>query len=307
MPALVFLNNYKILLGLLAILYIVFKYLHYRGMRKENAFDTFFVFIIIQALVQKAYYFYLNYQNFPSILEIILNLNIASDAFFLALIVNFLIAYSLSKRFRFSVYHILDSLTVSTIIFTFFYSFDFQNPLANLNLIYLFLVLIVLLTIKRNLISGFLSFAFVFLFTNISIIYSYSTNSLIFYILLNTMNALLILRRSKYMEKHLSSDFIENSKAKLIARREELIKEIEDIDNNGPRDMGDSDYIDEVMDDQDIENGKINKRFLTKVLEKINRALQRIDEGKYGYDQKTGQPIDKARLELFPEAEENVR
>jgi len=109
------------------------------------------------------------------------------------------------------------------------------------------------------------------------------------------------------METNFSNDFIESCKSKLISRREELVREIEDLDHKEPRDMGDSDYVDEVMDDLQIENGKLNKRFLTKVLEKVDRALKRIEEGKYGYDQKTGKPIEKARLELFPEAEENVR
>ena len=109
------------------------------------------------------------------------------------------------------------------------------------------------------------------------------------------------------METQLSKDFIERSKEKLLARREELTREIEDLNHKEARDMGDSDYIDEVMEDLEIENGKINKAFLSKVLEKVNRALKRIEEGKYGYDQKTGEPIEKSRLELFPEAEENTR
>ena len=109
------------------------------------------------------------------------------------------------------------------------------------------------------------------------------------------------------MENNFSKDFIEMCKQKLLVRKAELTKEIEDLDHKEPRDMGDSDYIDEVMEDLEIENGKVNKKFLSVVLDKVNRALKRIEEGKYGYDQKTGQPIDKARLEIFPEAEENVR
>lgn len=109
------------------------------------------------------------------------------------------------------------------------------------------------------------------------------------------------------METSFSKDFIEMCKSKLIARREELVREIEDLDHREPRDAGDSDYIDEVSEDLDIENRKLNKRFLNIVLDKVNRALQRIEEGKYGYDQKTGKPIEKARLELFPEAEEDTR
>jgi DnaK suppressor protein len=307
MPALIFLNNYKIIIGLFLVLYVIFRYLHFRGLRKELAFDTFFVFLVTHVLVQKLYYFYLNYQNFPSIMEIIWNTNLAPDAFFLALTTNFIIVYFLSRRFRFSIYHLYDGLTISTVLFTIFYSLDFQNPLQKTDLLLLFGLFAILLVLKRSLISGFFGFSFIFLISSISIIHTFSTNSLIFYIIMNTMNALLIFRRSKYMETQLSKDFIERSKEKLLARREELTREIEDLDHKEARDMGDSDYIDEVMEDLEIENGKINKAFLSKVLEKVNRALKRIEEGKYGYDQKTGEPIEKSRLELFPEAEENTR
>jgi len=307
MPALIFLNNFKIYIGIVVVLYIIFKYLHFRGMRKEYAFDIFFIFLFFHVLIQKSYYFYLNFQNFSSISEIILNFNLAEDAFFLSLALNFFLCYFLSRIFKFSIYHILDSLNISVIVFTTFYALDFQNILQNNYLFLLILLLLLLLKLKNRFISGFFSFFLIFLITNFSLVYTFSTNNLIFYLFLNTMNALLILRRSKYMESQLSNDFIEKCKSKLISRREELVREIEDLDHREPRDAGDSDYIDEVSEDLDIENRKLNKRFLNVMLEKINRALKRIKEGKYGYDQKTGKPIEKARLELFPEAEENTR
>jgi len=307
MPALIFLNNYKIWIGVLVSLYVIFKYLHYRGLRKEYSFDTFFIFLVVQIVFQKLYYFYLNYQNFPSIYEIIWNINLSGDAVFLGLTFNFILSYFLSKRFRFSIYHLIDALNISTVLFVIFYIFNFENPLQELNSLYLLAVLCILLVLKQKLVSGFFTFSFTFFITTFSIIYTFSTNNLIFYIILNTMNALLILQRSKYMEASLSKDFIESCKAKLISRREELVREIEDLDHKEPRDMGDSDYVDEVMEDLQIENGKINKLFLNKLVQKIDRALTRIEEGKYGYDQKTGKPIEKARLELFPEAEENAR
>jgi len=307
MPALIFINNFKLYIGIILSLYIIFKYLHFRGLRKEFAFDSFFVFIVFQILIEKGYYFYLNYQNFSSISEILLNTNLSNDAFFLAILTNFFIAYLLSRKFNFSIYHLLDSFNITTIVLTFFYTFNFLNPISDKNLIFLISIFLFLILMKRKFISGFFSFVLVFLLTNLVLIFSYSTNSLIFYLLLNTMNALLIFRRSKYMETQLSKDFIENCKARLLARREELVQEIEDLDHRDPRDVGDSDYVDEVMEDLEIENRKLNKRFLGVVLDKVNRALKRIEEGKYGTDQKTGKPIDKARLELFPEAEENSR
>ena len=107
--------------------------------------------------------------------------------------------------------------------------------------------------IEKRFNSGFATFLFVFTLSNYFLLYPVENNSLIFYLILNTMNALLILQRSKYMETSLSKDFIESCKARLISRREELVREIEDLDHREPRDMGDSDYVDEVMEDLQIE------------------------------------------------------
>jgi RNA polymerase-binding transcription factor DksA len=41
-------------------------------------------------------------------------------------------------------------------------------------------------------------------------------------------------------------------------------------------------------------------------LAEIEAALQRLDDGTYGVDEVTGQPIDPARLDAFPTARTNV-
>jgi RNA polymerase-binding transcription factor DksA len=41
-------------------------------------------------------------------------------------------------------------------------------------------------------------------------------------------------------------------------------------------------------------------------LAEIEAALQRLDEGTYGVDEVTGEPIDPERLEAFPTARTNV-
>jgi RNA polymerase-binding transcription factor DksA len=41
-------------------------------------------------------------------------------------------------------------------------------------------------------------------------------------------------------------------------------------------------------------------------LAEIEAALQRVDDGTYGIDEVTGEPIDPARLEAFPTARTNV-
>ena len=41
-------------------------------------------------------------------------------------------------------------------------------------------------------------------------------------------------------------------------------------------------------------------------LAEIEAALQRLDDGTYGIDEQTGQPIDAARLDAFPTARTNI-
>jgi len=45
---------------------------------------------------------------------------------------------------------------------------------------------------------------------------------------------------------------------------------------------------------------------LEQELAEIEAALQRIDEGTYGIDQVTGEPIDPQRLDAFPTARTNI-
>ena len=307
MPEIInFLNSYKIILVLIFCLYFIFKYLHFRGLRREYAFDTFFNFVVIQVLLLKLYYLANNYQNFPSLTEILLNFNVTEDALFVSLVVSMVLAFYLGRKFVFSVFHILDSLIITTSVSLVLFLVDYGNPLSNLSLIWLSAVILILLLVKKRFISGFFSFVFIFLLTNFQLISPFATNGLIFYVLLNTMNALLIFRRFKYMDNQLTRDFIQSSKEKLLTRREEILKEIKDAEHTEGRDVGDSDYIDEVMEDMVIEQDKLNSNYLKTVLAKIDKALKKIEEGKYGIDEKTGKPIDKARLELFPEAEEDT-
>ena len=45
---------------------------------------------------------------------------------------------------------------------------------------------------------------------------------------------------------------------------------------------------------------------LERELEELHAALERVDDGTYGIDEQTGEPIDPARLEAFPTARTNI-
>ena len=68
-----------------------------------------------------------------------------------------------------------------------------------------------------------------------------------------------------------------------------------------------AEYLDEVQEDMKVEKNYIFKKEVNQMLEAVDAALKKIDDGTYGIDKKTGEPIDPARLELFPESDENVK
>lgn len=300
------LNNYKLYFSLIFVLYVFYRYIHFRGLRREYSFDIFFLFVLVQVICLKTYYLIVNYQNFPSLREILLNFNVTDDALFVSLVTTFIFSFFISRIFRFSIYHLTDGLFISTYFFLIFYIPNYQDIGSSLDILWLLALTVTLLLIKKRFITGFFTGVSVFLITTYSLIVPFNQNNLIFYVILNTMNALFIFRRFRYMENHLSSDFISSAKNKLIARREEILKEIKDTEIE-PREFGDTDYMDEVMDESRVSEDLFRRRDLKQLLVRIEKALKKIDEGKYGYDEKTGEPIDKARLELFPEAEENVK
>ena len=173
----------------------------------------------------------------------------------------------------------------------------------------LFFYLIGIYYLQKKFISGFTTFLTSFVLTNYLLIYPVVENGLIFYIIVNTITALFIYKRITYMQTNLSQDFINKCKETLLERKEHLLKDLKVIDEDVDldRDTGNAEYLDEVQEDMKVEKNFIFKKEIEESLERINKALKRIEEGTYGVDSKTGEPIDKARLELFPEAEENVK
>lgn len=296
------LNNLIFLIPFFSI-YFIFKKLNFYGMRREWAFDVSIIYFVLSLVYLKLIYFFQNYQNFSTFGEIFLNLNLPNQKISFFLIYNFVIALFFARFTRFSVYKILDTLTLNFVVVLGIFSIRSHE---------IYLILFILISsyfIEKKFNSGFTTFLFVFALTNYFLLYPVESNSLIFYLILNTMNALFTYRRMRYMTQTLSNEFIAQCKEKLIKRKEKILEDLkvidEDVDTD--RDTGNAEYLDEVAEDIKVEKNYMFKKDLEKMLENVNDALKRIDDGTYGVDKKTGEPIDPARLELFPEADENVK
>lgn len=107
----------------------------------------------------------------------------------------------------------------------------------------------------------------------------------------------------------MDAKFIAERKKDLEKRREELLREL----NVDAEQVGDNNYDAKFVDfgDKDDENAAEVATFeknlsLEKTLEvslfNVNKAIEKIEQGKYGLCERCGQPISLERLEAFPSA-----
>lgn len=107
----------------------------------------------------------------------------------------------------------------------------------------------------------------------------------------------------------MDAKFLEEIKAALTKRRDELVKELASSADQVAENDYDAKFID--LGDKDDENAAEVAMFeknlsLEKTLEvslyNVNRALKKIEEGDYGICEKCGNPIRPERLAAFPSA-----
>jgi RNA polymerase-binding transcription factor DksA len=97
------------------------------------------------------------------------------------------------------------------------------------------------------------------------------------------------------------------------ARMQDVIAGLrsEGLDQNEADQSGELTHYDQHPADQASETFEREKDIailegLEAELAEIEAALQRLDEGTYGIDEVTGEPIDPERLDAFPAARTNV-
>ena len=89
-----------------------------------------------------------------------------------------------------------------------------------------------------------------------------------------------------------------------------LVDYHEDIEASNPANQSDRDDYNESGDDA-VENYEMLESdslsdTATEMISELNAALKRLEEGTYGMDEVTGEPIPFERLQLLPEARTNV-
>lgn len=102
-------------------------------------------------------------------------------------------------------------------------------------------------------------------------------------------------------EEYMNEQQVEYFRQKLLNWKKELIEQsndtLEDLRLGG---LNQPDDIDRASMETDKAIDLRTKDRIRKLIGKINSALQRIEDGTYGYCEETGEPIGIARLEARP-------
>ena len=102
-------------------------------------------------------------------------------------------------------------------------------------------------------------------------------------------------------EKFMNSKMKEYFKVKLISWKNDLLKESTQTLNNLQSENGAKpDITDRASEEIDRSFELRTRDRERKLINKINEALKRIDDGSYGYCEETGEPISIKRLEARP-------
>ena len=106
---------------------------------------------------------------------------------------------------------------------------------------------------------------------------------------------------------HLTSDFIQAQKDILLSKKESLLKMIKEVRSDDP--FLDEEHVNvdsavdtDIREQLDHDSVEAQVDLLKRELEDVELALLKIEQGRYGYCEKTDIPIPFARLKLIPEA-----
>ena len=105
---------------------------------------------------------------------------------------------------------------------------------------------------------------------------------------------------------HPDSSEAVQARARLNAEREHLAASLKDLDQEISEDGAISLSGDAAADTTAADARHGLRAGLESQIAEVDAALQRVDDGTYGVDEVTGEPIDPARLEALPAARTNV-
>lgn len=108
-------------------------------------------------------------------------------------------------------------------------------------------------------------------------------------------------------EEFMNDVMVEYFRRKLIAWREDLLRESSDtIRDLQQENLQKPDITDRASAETDHALELRTRDRERKLISKINKALRKVEEGEYGYCEETGEPISVARLDARPIAQYTI-
>ncbi len=277
------------------------------GFDKEKVFDVYFLSVAyligLHFLIRYlSFYYYQIEQNQGFVL---------ASSF----VTGTLIAYKmLTKKWKWSVYRFLDifSFLFFSLSVVVFFS---QAYLAKDTSSYIYLsayavAFLVAYYTRNKTFSGATFSAFLLLAALMGQNFFMSNTYLIFYISLITISIvnLFIRSKQKMANNKLKFELMAKIKGLLLSKDKRLKDEQQKLIEEDPylqegRDTGNAEEIDEaILEDRAKTEIDIKKKSIGFMQEQVRRALGKMEKGEYGICEVCGQEIDKARLEVYPEA-----
>lgn len=303
-----------VFLGILFMLYVVWKEATKDGFDEERIFDLVILTTFFSLLFSRI--FFAIFGGFP-LLEI---LKFAYEIWrpgnnIYGIFFGFLLAiYFFCKRWSFSLYRILDIFSLgitfgfSIVVLAFVglqQRFEFLIGFALWMFLYVFLS-----KYRNNKVKSGHTFS-IFLSMNslLGLFFFNERFYLPLYLIFITLSiAILVLRERKETKMQVfSAEFLKQIKSKLLEKNIRLKRQEQELKNEDPylqqgRVDDNASFVDDAYEYIAKENQEATLGFVTSTRIQIKRALAKMKIGKYGICEVCNRSIDKARLEIYPEA-----
>ncbi len=218
-----------------------------------------------------------------------------------------------AKRHNWSVFRILD---ITALALSFGFSIVCLGILAlqkDFKLLFLFSFFLLVHAFlyflrKKQYLSGLTFSAFLLLGGVLALLFLKNLPFALALFTISILNLGFRLRGSMKKIQTLPAQILEKFRKRLIQKDLLLRKQQQRLIREDPymqlgRDIGNAEDMDEVvLEDTGHEIKAVQRSSLAKAMTQVRKALARFKIGKYGICEVCGQPIEQARLEIYPEA-----
>lgn len=285
------------------------------GFDTENLFNIFFVSLISSGALSYLLWRYLNWSaiyayNSP-LLKIETNL-FTMAAFYLC---SLLIAILYARRLKWSYFKVTDIYALAVSFVVFFYALGNLLVLGHTKYILMIALILILnkvvLSYRSYKFSSGISFGLLNSLLGLYLMFFYQVmGHLLVGILLVTISFVILYLRFKEgnMNTSLPADLLKHLKNKLqnkeneLKRQDKLLREEDPYMQPGRADENAENMDEAILEDSRRELTDANRSIISGLLVQVRKALAFMKMGKYGTCEVCGNPIDKARLKIYPEA-----